>query len=122
YGPKDAAGKREELLHAGKKITSAVLQQLRSAGVEEIEITEADLEGAYTVSDIVDPRTGEVILEANEPLNPRVISVILDPNAQVGAFDVFFPEWVETVAMMLATVKKDAINTQEEANIEFLRC
>ena len=36
--------------------------------VEEIEITEADLEGAFTVTDIVDPRTGEVILEANEPL------------------------------------------------------
>jgi DNA-directed RNA polymerase subunit beta len=121
YGPKDAAGKREELLHAGKKISSAVLQQLRSAGVEEIEITEADLEGAYTVSDIVDPRTGEVILEANEPLNPRVISVILDPNAQVGAFEVFFPERDETGAMMSATVKKDAIKTPEEALIEIYR-
>jgi len=120
-GPKDASGKREELLHAGKKITAAVLQQLRSAGVEEIEIGEADLEGAYVVSDIVDPRTGEVILEANEPLNPRVISVILDPNAQVGAFDVFFPERDETGAMMSATVKKDAIKTPEEALIEIYR-
>jgi DNA-directed RNA polymerase subunit beta len=121
YGPKDASGKREELLHAGKKITSAVLQQLRSAGVEEIEISEADLELANTVSDIVDPRTGEVILEANEPLNPRVISVILDPSAQVGAFDVFFPERDETGAMMSATVKKDAIKTPEEALIEIYR-
>src|SRR5258706_3590121 len=121
YGPKDAAGRREELLHAGKKITAAVLQQLRSAGVEEIEISETDLEGAFVVSDIVDPRTGEVILEANEPLNPRVISVILDPNAQVGAFDVFFPERDETGAMMSATVKKDAIKTPEEALIEIYR-
>ena len=121
HGPKDASGKREELLHAGKKITAAVLQQLRSAGVEEIEITEADLELANTVSDIVDPRTGEVILEANEALNPRVISVILDPNAQVGSFDVFFPERDETGAMMSATVKKDAIKTPEEALIEIYR-
>ena len=121
YGPKDASGKREELLHAGKKITAAVLQQLRSAGVEEIEVSEADLEGAFTVSDIVDPRTGEVILEANEALNPRVISVILDPSAQVGAFEVFFPERDETGAMMSATVKKDAIKTPEEALIEIYR-
>ena len=120
-GPKDGSGKREELLHAGKKITAAVLQQLRSAGVEEIEVSEADLEGAFTVSDIVDPRTGEVILEANEALNPRVISVILDPNAQVGAFEVFFPERDETGAMMSATVKKDAIKTPEEALIEIYR-
>src|SRR5438874_625004 len=108
YGPKDASGKREELLHAGKKITPAVLQQLRGAGAEEIEITEADLEGAYTISDIVDPRTGEVILEANEALNPRVISVMLDPEARVGSFEVFFPERDDTAAMMQATVKKDA--------------
>jgi DNA-directed RNA polymerase subunit beta len=121
YGPKDASGKREELLHAGKKITSAVLQQLRGAGVEEIEVTEADLEGAFTISDIVDPRTGEVILEANEALNPRVISVILDPEAQVGSFEVFFPERDETGAMMSATVKKDAIKTPEEALIEIYR-
>src|SRR5438477_9054723 len=121
YGPKDASGKREELLHAGKKITSAVLQQLRGAGVEEIEITEADLEGAYTISDIVDPRTGEVILEANETLNPRVISVMLDPEARVGSFEVFFPERDDTGAMMQATVKKDAIKTPEEALIEIYR-
>src|ERR1041384_5347409 len=120
-GPKDASGKREELLHAGKKITSAVLQQLRSAGVEEIEIGEADLEGAVTISDIVDPRTGEVILEANDALTPRVISVILDPQAQVGSFEVFFPERDETGAMMQATVKKDAIKTSEEALIEIYR-
>ena len=120
-GPKDASGKREELLHAGKKITAAVLQQLRGAGVAEIEITEADLELANTVSDIVDPRTGEVILEANEPLNPRVISVILDPEAQVTSFDVFFPERDETGAMMSATVKKDSIKSPEEALIEIYR-
>src|SRR5919106_6195069 len=48
YGPKDASGKRDELLHAGKKITSSVLQQLRGAGVEEIEISESDLELANT--------------------------------------------------------------------------
>ena len=85
YGAKDASGKREELLHAGKKITAAVIQQLKAAEVEDIEVTEADLEGAFTVSDIVDPRTGEVILEANEALNPRVLSVVLDPQSQVGA-------------------------------------
>src|ERR671912_2755591 len=83
YGAKDGSGKREELLHAGKKITASVIQQLKAAEVEDIEVTEADLEGAFTVSDIVDPRTGEVLLEANEPLNPRVLSVVLDAQSQV---------------------------------------
>src|SRR5262249_13740658 len=72
YGPKDARGNREELLHAGKKLTAAVLEQIKKLEVEDIEVTEADLEGAFTVADIVDPRTGEVILEGNDALSPRV--------------------------------------------------
>src|SRR5205814_5744661 len=72
-------------------------------------------------SDIVDPRTGEVILEANDTLNPRVLASVLQPDAQIGAFEVFFPERDETGAMMSATVKKDAIKTPEEALIEIYR-
>lgn len=121
YGAKEASGRREELLHAGKKITPAIIQQLKAAEVEDIEVTEADLEGAFTVSDIVDPRTGEIILEANEPLNPRVLSVILDPQSQTGAFEIFFPERDDIGPMMSATVKKDTIKTPEEALIEIYR-
>jgi DNA-directed RNA polymerase subunit beta len=121
HGPKDAAGRREEILHAGKKITAAVIQQMKGLEVEDVEVTETDLEGAFTVTDIVDARTGEVILEANEALNPRVLSVILDPEAQVSQFEVFFPERDEIGPMMSATVKKDAIKTPEEALIEIYR-
>src|SRR5919197_4881971 len=121
YGPKDAAGKREEILHAGKRVTSAVLQQMQKLEVEEVELTEADLEGAYTVSDIVDPRTGEVILEANEALSARVLQVVMDPGAQIGAFDVFFPERDEAGPMMSLNIKKDTIKTPDEALVEIYR-
>ncbi len=121
HGPKDGAGKREELVHAGKKISSSAYQQLLKLEVEEVEVTEADLEGANTITDIVDPRTGEVILEANEPLNQRVLSVIQDPESQVASFEVCFPERDEIGPMLSATVKKDAIKTSEEALIEIYR-
>src|SRR5438876_2892213 len=121
YGPKDGSGRREEILHAGKKITAAVFQQMQKAEVEEIEVTDADLEGAFAVADIVDPRTGEVVLEANEALNPRALSVILDAQSQVGSFEVFFPERDEIGLMMSATVKKDSIKSPEEALIEIYR-
>src|SRR6185503_14134764 len=121
YGPKDPSGKREEILHAGKKITSAVWQQMQKLEVEEVEVTEADLEGAFTITDVVDARTGELIVEANEALSPRVLSVILDPESQVSSLDVFFPERDEIGPMMSMTVKKDTIKTPEEALIEIYR-
>jgi DNA-directed RNA polymerase subunit beta len=121
YGAKDGSGRREELLHAGKKITTAVYQALVKAEVEDIEITEADLEGAFTITDIADPRTGEVIIEGNEALSPRVLSVILDPDAKIAGLEVFFPERDEVSQMMGLTVKKDTIKTPEEALIEIYR-
>jgi len=120
-GPRDAGGKRDEIVHAGKKITAAQLQEIQRLDIQEIEITEADLEGAYSISDIVDPRTGEVVLEGNEPFSPRVLSVILAEGSQIDAFEVFFPDRDEIGPMMSATVKKDTIKTPEEALIEIYR-
>ena len=121
FGPKDASGKRDEIVHAGKKITAAHLAEIQRLDVQEIEVTEADLEGAYTVADIVDPRTGEVVLEGNEPLSPRVLSVVLAEGSQIDSFEVFFPERDDIQAMLSMTVKKDTIKSPEEALVEIYR-
>jgi DNA-directed RNA polymerase subunit beta len=121
FGPKDAGGKREEIVRAGKKVTAVQLQEIQRLDIEEIEITEADLEGACTISDIVDPRTGEVVLEGNEPLSPRVLSVILAEGSQIDSLEVFHPDRDEIGPMMSATVKKDTIKSSEEALIEIYR-
>jgi DNA-directed RNA polymerase subunit beta len=121
HGPKDSQGKREEILHAGKKLTQTIFQAMQKLEVEDVEVAEADLEGASTIADIVDPRTGEVVLEANEPLSPRVLSVIQDPESQVGSFEIFFAERDDIGPMMSLTVKKDSIKSPEEALIEIYR-
>jgi DNA-directed RNA polymerase subunit beta len=120
-GPKDANGHRPELVHAGKKITQAHLAEMQRLDLSEIEVTEADLEGAFTVSDIVDPRTGEVVLEGNEALSPRVLSVILAEGSQIDSFEVLFAERDEIGPMLSMTVKKDTIKSPEEALIEIYR-
>jgi DNA-directed RNA polymerase subunit beta len=109
----------EIVIHAGKKITNAAIAALRKAGIEAIEISDAELEGAYAAADIVDPATGEVILEANEEVTPRVISMAQEKN--VDRLEVFFPERDEVGAIVSQTLKKDTIRTHEEALIEIYR-
>src|SRR6476619_6861112 len=53
---------KEVLVHAGKKITKSVLGHIKQAKVERFEINPEDLEGAFSVGDIVDTTTGEVIV------------------------------------------------------------
>src|SRR5881409_3983043 len=103
----------------GKKITKNAVEALRKANVEAVEISDAELEGAYAAADVVDPSTGEVILEANEELTPRVISMAQEKN--LDRIDVFFPERDEVGPIIGQTLKKDPIHTHEEALIEIYR-
>src|SRR5260370_34205471 len=106
----------EFTIQSGKKITKNAIEALKKANVEAIEISDAELEGAFAAADVVDPSTGEVILEANEELTPRVISIAQDKN--VDRLDIFFPEKDEVGPIIGATLKKDPIHTHEEALIE----
>jgi DNA-directed RNA polymerase subunit beta len=103
----------------GKKITKNAIEALKKANVEAVEISDAELEGAFAAADVVDPSTGEVILEANEMLEPRVISMAQEKN--VDRIDIFFPERDEVGSIIGQTLKKDPIHTHEEALIEIYR-
>jgi DNA-directed RNA polymerase subunit beta len=106
-------------VQSGKKITKNAVEALKRANVEAVEISDAELEGAYAAADVVDPSTGEVILEANEPLEPRVISMAQEMN--VDRIEIFFPEKDDVGPIIGQTLKKDPIHTHEEALIEIYR-
>jgi DNA-directed RNA polymerase subunit beta len=106
-------------INEGKKITKAHLEGLRKAGVQDIEVTDEALMGAFTAGDLVDPGTGEVLLESNEELTPRVISLAHEKG--VEKLEVFFPERDDVGAILAQTLKKDPIRTHEEALIEIYR-
>ncbi len=103
----------------GKKITKSHIEQLRKAGVKDIAIVESALEGAFAAADIVDPGTGEVLLEANEELTQRVVAMAHEKGAET--IDVFFPERDDVGPIISATLKKDPVRTHEESLIEIYR-
>src|SRR6187455_2715831 len=80
----------ELALHPGKKIRRDQIEALKKAGVPAIELAETEREGAFAAADIIDPGTGEVILEANEELSERVIAMAQEKN--VERIEMFFPE------------------------------
>ncbi len=109
----------EVTIGEGRKISASAIAALKKANVEAIEVVDEALEGAFAAADIVDPATGEVILEANDELTPRVISMAQEKN--IDRLEVFFPERDEVGPIISATLRKDAIKTHEEALIEIYR-
>jgi DNA-directed RNA polymerase subunit beta len=106
-------------LHAGKKIRRDQIEALKKAGVESIELVDSEREGAFAASDVIDPSTGEVILEANEELSERVIAMAQE--TKVDSIEIFFPEKDEIGPVLSQTLKKDPIQKHEEALIEIYR-
>ncbi len=104
---------------AGKKISASAVTALQKAGIEWIDVAEAEIEGAYAAVDVVDPSTGEVILEANEEVIPRKVSEAQEK--QVEEIEVFWPERDEIGSVLSTTLRKDTIRTHEEALIEIYR-
>src|SRR4249920_1280609 len=109
----------EFTIQSGKKITKNAIEALKKANVEAVEISDAELEGAFAAADVIDPSTGEIILEANEELTPRVISMAQEKN--VDRLEIFFPERDDVGPIIGQTLKKDPIHTHEEALIEIYR-
>ena len=104
---------------AGKKISAASAAALQKAGVEWAELPMAEFEGGYAATDIVDPSTGEVILESNEEMTPRV--VVMAQDKKVEELEVFFPDRDEIGIVLSTSLRKDTIRTHEEALIEIYR-
>src|SRR5881296_2983590 len=110
---------KEVLVHAGKKITASVYNHIKQAKVERFEVNPEDLEGAFAVGDIVDTKTGEVIIETNNEMTQNIIRSIID--AGVPELQVFFPERDDIGVVLSQTLRKDTIKTTQEALIEIYR-
>jgi len=109
----------ETLIHAGRKITDAILKEIQKARITQVEIAPHDLEGAYAAADVVDPSSGEVLLEANNELTPSVLTSIQD--AGIAEVQIFFPDRDDVGVVISQTLKRDTLKTPQEALIEMYR-
>ncbi|HET7150166.1 MAG TPA: DNA-directed RNA polymerase subunit beta [Candidatus Acidoferrum sp.] len=109
----------EVIVGAHKRITETLFKELIKAKISQIRASLQDLEGAYSVADIVNRQTGEIMLEANKPLTPELWQAFAE--AGITEVDVFFPERDDIGVVLSRTLDKDAIRSSKEALIEIYR-
>ena len=107
------------VIHKGKKITNSAIAALRKAGVEAVRIDDAELDGAFVAQDVVDQSTGEVLVQANEELAARQISILQEKG--IERVDIFFPERDEIGSIISQTLRKDTIQNHVQALVEIYR-
>ncbi|MCS7044699.1 MAG: DNA-directed RNA polymerase subunit beta [Bryobacteraceae bacterium] len=112
--------KSGETIHpAHRKVRETTIEALRKAKIDAVEVTTADLEGAWVASDVIDMETGEILAEANQELTSSRLAQIMD--AGIPSIEVFFPERDDVGVVISATLKKDPIKTPNEALMEIYK-
>ena len=112
--------KTGETIHpANRKIREATIEALRKAKVDQVEVTTAELEGAWVASDVIDMDTGEVLAEANQELTVSSLAKIME--AGIKSIEIFFAERDEVGNVISATLRKDPVKSQNDALLEIYR-
>ena len=109
----------EVIVGAHKRITENLFKELIKAKISQVRAALQDLEGAYSVADVVNRQTGEVLLEANKPLTAELWQAFAEMG--ITEVDVFFPERDDIGLVLSRTLDKDAIRSSKEALIEIYR-
>ena len=115
----DPSKKKAVLVAAGRKITNSAYAQLKKAQVEEVEIGIEDLEGSLSVTEIVDPSSGEVLVESNSAINGAVVNTLIEAGIQ--EFGVFFADLDDIGSTLSETLRKDPVKNSNDALIEIYR-
>jgi DNA-directed RNA polymerase subunit beta len=115
---KDVNDGKRNILTAGKKITQRTVTRMTNAGIENVFVARTDLSAVVAAADIFDEETGEVIVETNEELMPKLDEVF---GAGIEEIKVTLPDTNRLADIMNVTLKKDNVSSQEEALMEIYR-
>ncbi|MCI4626045.1 MAG: DNA-directed RNA polymerase subunit beta, partial [Candidatus Magnetoovum sp. WYHC-5] len=107
------------IVREGGKITKVALRKLMNANITEIPITKAEIIGRISLSDIVDPDTGEIIIEGNEIITPENFEKII--ALKIKHLELLFIDNVRYLPSLRDTLLMDKITTKEEALLEIYK-
>ncbi len=117
---RDIRGEANEIfVKEGRKITKAALRQMEAAGVKEIPITLEEVVGRISAHDVVDSKTGEVVVECNQELTTERLDALRERG--ITSIDVLFLDDQHIGPSLRNTLLLDGINSPEEAILEIYK-
>jgi len=110
---------KELIAKEGSKITKVILKKIESAGITEIPILKEELIGRVTLRDIIDPETGEIIVEGNEEITVDAVGKIL--NLKSVTLQLLFIDGIHYLSSIRDTLLIDKVEGADQALIEIYK-
>lgn len=109
----------ETIVQSGRRITARHIKQLQKAGVDQLEVPEEYLVGKILAHDVIDPGTGEILVEANTGLTPEIVQELID--AGIHEIETLYVNDLDRGPYISHTLSVDPTRTQMEALVEIYR-
>ena len=114
---KDKTGK--VILRSGHRVTRVGVKRMKKADIKEIEIGVADFKNTVTQKPIINPQTGEVLVESNESLSKEQFQLVT--SCGIKSFELIFFDGLAVGPYISNTLLIDRVETREEALIELYK-
>jgi DNA-directed RNA polymerase subunit beta len=92
---------------------------MEASGVKTIPISKEEIIGRITLRDIIDPSTGEVILEGNEEIKEESFNKII--SLKIDSLSLLFIDNIHYLPSLRDTLLTDKVSSQEEALLEIYK-
>src|SRR5688572_3068799 len=109
----------EILVREGRKFTRKALRDMEEAGLEEIPISFDEIIGGIPAHDIVDPNTGEVLVECNGTIKAETFDVMRERG--IDDFRLVYIDELNRGPSLRNTLLLDKIERTEDAIIDIYR-
>ncbi len=107
------------ILKAGRRFTRFSIKKMEQAGIDEIVTKPEDIIGRITAQNLVDPETGEILLEVNREVTEDVWNQI--QNAKIEEVKLIYINNQTVSSSVRDTLLMDKIDSPEEAMMEIYK-
>ncbi len=118
--PEDIVTKDGEIIvKKGRKISKPLLKKMVDSTIARIPVSDEDIIGRVSSSDVVDPKTGEILMKCNEEVTAEMLQLFREKG--ITSFEFIHIDEDRENASIRDTLLMDRIDTAEDAIIEIYR-
>jgi DNA-directed RNA polymerase subunit beta len=112
-------GKGEIIVETGKRITARHIRELEKSRVKKLEVPATYVTGRTLAKDIVDPETGELLLEANTVITEEIVDQLIDKKFKT--LETIYTNDLDQGSYVSDTLRIDTTTNELEAQVEIYR-
>ncbi|PLW80962.1 DNA-directed RNA polymerase subunit beta [Kineobactrum sediminis] len=110
---------RKVIVEQGRRITARHIRELESGGVTELDIPREYLFGRSLAKNVVDEKTGEILVECNIPLTDETLEILT--KAGVNVIETLYTNELDCGPYISDTLRQDTTRNELEALVEIYR-